>query len=147
MILPQTILIWRPTWNLKYTAQAIQNVMKLWGGSMMDGPLPRSLKIGKTSIGLIGLDSALNLFGRDLSLCSENAARKIFVDISSRNYIPAGSQSVYFQAIVKEVGRLRGDQRKVEWRLGHPHSGPWLRVLQQLAEASHRDHEQHGYSC
>jgi len=119
-------LIWRPAWNLKYTAQAIQNVMKLWGGSN-DGwsaTIPRSLKIGKTSIGLIGLDSALNLFGRDLSLCSENAARKIFVDISSRNYIPAGSQSVYFQAIVKEVGRLRGDQRKAEWRLGHPYSGP-----------------------
>jgi len=34
---------------------------------MMDGPLPRSLKIGKISIGLIGLDIALNRFGRDLS--------------------------------------------------------------------------------
>ena len=76
---------------------------------MIDGPLPRSLKIGKISIGLIGLDIALNRFGRDLSLGNEEAAIKIFDDISSQNYIPAGSQNVYFQAIIKEVERLRGD--------------------------------------
>jgi small redox-active disulfide protein 2 len=80
---------------------------------MMDGPLPRSLKVGKISIGLIGLDIALNRFGRDSSLCSDDAARKIFDDISSRNYIPAGSENVYFQAIVLEVERLRGDSEKL----------------------------------
>ena len=76
---------------------------------MIDGPLPRSLKIGKISIGMIGLDIALNRFGRDLSLGNEEATIKIFDDISSQNYIPAGSQNVYFQAIIKEVERLRGD--------------------------------------
>lgn len=80
---------------------------------MIDGPLPRSLKIGRISIGLIGLDIALNRFGRDLSLGSDDAARKIFDDISSRNYIPTGSESVYFQAILKEVERLRGDSEKL----------------------------------
>jgi small redox-active disulfide protein 2 len=78
---------------------------------MIDGPLPRSLKIGKISIGMIGLDIALNRFGRDLSLGNEEAAIKIFDEISSQNYIPAGSQNVYFQAIIKEVERLRGDSR------------------------------------
>ena len=33
---------------------------------MTDGPLPRTLKVGRTSIGLVGLDVALNRIGRDL---------------------------------------------------------------------------------
>jgi len=75
---------------------------------MMDGPLPRTLKIGKISIGLIGLDIALNRIGRDLSLGSDEAARLILEDISSQNYIPTEAMETYLQAIADEIKRLRG---------------------------------------
>ena len=78
----------------------------------MDGPLPRTLKVGSISIGLIGLDVALNRNGRNLSLSSDEAAKLVFEDIASRNYIPAGAQKDYFEAIVKEVERLRGAGEK-----------------------------------
>ena len=75
---------------------------------MMEGPLPRTFKVGSSSIGLLGLDVALNRIGRDLSLNSTEAAGRILEDISSRNYIPAGATETYLQAIAEEVERLRG---------------------------------------
>jgi len=75
---------------------------------MMDGPLPRTLKVGRISIGLVGLDIALNRIGRDLSLSSEEAARRILEDISARNYIPTGATETYLQAIADEIKLLRG---------------------------------------
>jgi len=75
---------------------------------MMDGPLPRTLKVGRISIGLVGLDTALNRIGRDLSLGSDEAARLILEEITARNYIPAGASETYLQAIAAEIERLRG---------------------------------------
>ena len=75
---------------------------------MMDGPLPRTLKVGRISIGLVGLDIALNRIGRNLSLSSEEAARRILEDISARNYIPTGATEIYLQAIADEIELLRG---------------------------------------
>lgn len=74
----------------------------------MDGPLPRTLRIGRVSVGLVGLDVALNRIGRNLSLSCDEAARQILEDISLRNYIPAGATETYLQALVIEVDRLRG---------------------------------------
>lgn len=62
---------------------------------MMNGSLPRTLKVGRISIGLVGLDIALNRIGRDLSLSSEEAARRRLEDISARNYIPTGATEIY----------------------------------------------------
>jgi small redox-active disulfide protein 2 len=75
---------------------------------MMNGPLSRTLKVGRISIGLVGLDIALNRIGRNLSLSSEEAARRILEDISARNYIPTGATETYLQAIADEIELLRG---------------------------------------
>jgi small redox-active disulfide protein 2 len=79
---------------------------------MMDGPLPRTLKIGKVSIGLLGLDTALNRFGRDFTLSSEEAAGLILEDISTKNYIPDSASAAYYQAIVLAIECLRGAAKK-----------------------------------
>jgi len=79
---------------------------------MMDGPLPRTLKVGRISIGLVGLDIALNRIGRNLSLSSEEAARRILEDISARNYIPTGATETYLQAIADEIELIRGTGEK-----------------------------------
>ncbi len=75
---------------------------------MMDGPLPRALKVGRTSIGLVGLDIALNRIAGDASLNNKVAARPVFEEISSQNYVPSGATESYLQAIEKVIERLRG---------------------------------------
>ncbi len=83
---------------------------------MTDGPLPRSLMIGRVTVGLVGLDIALNRIGRNLSLSSDEAARRILEDVSSRNYIPASATETYLQAIANEVERLRGSREHQQHR-------------------------------
>jgi len=79
---------------------------------VMDEPLPRTLKVGKVSIGLVGLDVALNRFGRDTAFSSHEAADRILEEISARNYIPAATTETYREAVAREVNRLRGAGEK-----------------------------------
>ena len=52
---------------------------------------PRTLRVGKISIGLFGLDIALNRVAGDASLNNKVAARQVFEEISRQNYVPSGA--------------------------------------------------------
>lgn len=74
---------------------------------MNDAPLQRHLKIGRATIGLIGLDIALNRVISDTSLADEEAAQLVYEEISRLNYVPDTATATYREAILKEVTRLR----------------------------------------
>ena len=74
---------------------------------MKDAPLQRTLKVGKVSIGLVGLDIALNRVLGDTSLDDDQAAEKVFTHITEHNYVPDTAKGKYHEAILKEVIRLR----------------------------------------
>jgi small redox-active disulfide protein 2 len=65
------------------------------------------IRIGKTSIGLIGLDIAFNQ-----ALAAEMAVPQavdfIFLAVKERNYIPSGMVDKYREAIGREYRRLLG---------------------------------------
>lgn len=75
----------------------------------MDTPNQRLLKIGKTSIGLIGFDPAIgHCLNHDLDL--DEAVDFIFRAVDKHNYIPASASTRYKEAILKEYNRrLSGD--------------------------------------
>ena len=75
-----------------------------------DLPLPRTLKVGKTTVGLVGLDRALAkvLASRDMEI--PVAAELVYAEIEAQNYIPPGAAYSYRQALANEIGRLRGGQ-------------------------------------
>ena len=74
---------------------------------MNDVPLQRHLKIGRATIGLVGLDIALNRVISDTALTDEEAARLVYEEISRSNYVPDTATETYREAILKEVSRLR----------------------------------------
>lgn len=73
----------------------------------MDTPTQRMIRIGKTSIGLLGLDIAVNK-----ALAAEMAVPEavdfIFRAIREQNYIPAAMIEKYKEAIGREYRRLLG---------------------------------------
>lgn len=74
---------------------------------MKDAPLQRTLKVGKVSVGLVGLDVALNRVVEDQSLDLDQAAETVFAHISKLNYVPDTATGAYLEAILKELTRLR----------------------------------------
>lgn len=82
----------------------------------MDIPTQRMLKIGKSSIGLIGLDIALNkALAEDIPV--ENAAEYLYREIRGQNYIPAGMAEQYKAALEKEFRRLLGQEQEDDGEL------------------------------
>jgi small redox-active disulfide protein 2 len=73
----------------------------------MDELLQKKLKVGKVTVGLVGLDSAINraLSKKDLPL--EAIVETVFDEIAAQNYIPPKSVASYKEAIRKEIYRLR----------------------------------------
>lgn len=73
----------------------------------MDNPAGRMIKIGTTSIGLVGLDIALNkAFAEKMSI--DEAAAFIFNRVKDQNYIPTGLEKQYIDAIGHEYKKLLG---------------------------------------
>ena len=72
-----------------------------------DVPLQRHLKIGKATIGLVGLDIALNRVIGDTTMADEEAAQQVYEEICRLNYVPDIATATYREAILKEVIRLR----------------------------------------
>jgi len=73
----------------------------------MDIPTQRMLKIGKASIGLIGLDIALNkALANKTSIV--DAPDYLFNAIKNKNYIPAGMADKYKIALLREYKKLQG---------------------------------------
>jgi len=72
-----------------------------------DTPAPRTIRIGAASVGLVGLDHALNaaLAGQ---MDEEEAAGFLFAAASRTNYIPPGAEDMYRQALRAEYLRRQG---------------------------------------
>jgi len=73
----------------------------------MDSPTGRMIRIGNTSIGLIGLDVAINQ-AIAAKMNAQEAAIAIFTAVKERNYIPASMVEKYQTAIAQEYLRLTG---------------------------------------
>ncbi|HID69111.1 MAG TPA: thioredoxin family protein [Desulfobacterales bacterium] len=75
----------------------------------MDTPTQRMLKIGKATIGLIGLDIALNkALAEKISV--KNASNYLYDAIRGENYIPAGMKEEYKKALEREYKKLLGQE-------------------------------------
>ncbi|MEN8141064.1 MAG: thioredoxin family protein [Thermodesulfobacteriota bacterium] len=72
---------------------------------MNDTP-PKFLKIGKSSVGLIGLEPAMaRALAQDLN--EDAAAEMLLVAIEKNNYVPAGARENYRAALGAEYERRR----------------------------------------
>ena len=69
--------------------------------------MQNALRVGKTTIGLVGLDMALRRAAQDNSLNESTAAEQVFAEIVSRNYVPAAARESYRKAIRLQIARLR----------------------------------------
>jgi hypothetical protein len=75
----------------------------------MDTPTQRMLKIGRATIGLIGLDIALNdaLAHR---IPAEDVADLLFSKIKFQNYVPSAMVAEYKLALEREYRKLLGEE-------------------------------------
>ena len=75
----------------------------------MDTPTQRMLKVGKATIGLIGLDIALNkALAEEIPV--KNASAYLYEAIRDQNYIPAGMADEYKSALEREYKKLLGQE-------------------------------------
>ncbi len=74
----------------------------------MDTPTQRILKIGKATIGLIGLDIALNKALAE-KIDVEDVSDFLFLRIKKQNYIPSGMAEKYKAALEREYRKLLGE--------------------------------------
>jgi len=77
---------------------------------MSDIPLQRTIKIGKATVGLIGLDVSLARILREDGLAEDEAVDRLLAAVSRDNYIPAGTTDLYRQALRHELRRQRGEK-------------------------------------
>ena len=73
----------------------------------MDTPYKRTIKIGRATVGLVGLDIALQQLLQQEDMEDEAAADFLFATISRQNYLPAGTEALYKQALLQEYIRFR----------------------------------------
>ncbi len=76
-----------------------------------EAPLQRQLRIGQATIGLLGLDVALNRLIQE-KLNRETAINELFRAIADQNYIPFGMEDKYRQALAREYDRLMAGNLK-----------------------------------
>lgn len=76
---------------------------------MNDIPAQKTIRIGKGSVGLLGLDSALGqALARKMPV--PEAAAFLLEEIARQNYIPPGSEELYRQALEREYRRRSGQE-------------------------------------
>jgi len=80
---------------------------ELPGKRFMDIPCKRTIKIGNITVGLIGLDVALQQILKQGDMDDETAATSLFAAISEKNYLPVGTEELYRQALLQEYKRCR----------------------------------------
>ena len=81
---------------------------------LTDRPLERHLRVGKATIGLIGLDTALSRLLADNTISREQAVTELFEEISRANYIPDGKEHLYRDALAAEYDRLRKGESRAD---------------------------------
>jgi len=70
----------------------------------MDSPLQRTIRIGKATVGLLGLDIALGqLSGREMT--EDDAVEFLYEQVRIKNYIPEHAVIQYKQALRNEYRR------------------------------------------
>jgi small redox-active disulfide protein 2 len=73
----------------------------------MDTPTQRMLKVGKATIGLVGLDVALNnALAKGISV--GDISEHLYREIRGQNYIPPGMTNTYKDALKREYKNLLG---------------------------------------
>ena len=76
----------------------------------MDAATSRFIRIGNASIGLIGLDLALNEATSD-DMKEQQATDFLFEQISGKNYVPPGNAEKYRQALLTEYRKHRDQEQ------------------------------------
>jgi hypothetical protein len=77
----------------------------------MNTPASRFIRIGNASIGLIGLDIALNAAAHQ-QLAEQDAADFLFTQIRAHNYIPPGCAEQYQQALLEAYQKHCGQEEQ-----------------------------------
>lgn len=75
-----------------------------------DLPLQRTVRIGKATIGLIGLDVALSRILARGEIDEEAAVAELLTEIGKHNYIPDSALAGYREALANEYRRHRQGQ-------------------------------------
>jgi hypothetical protein len=75
-----------------------------------DQPLQRIIKIGKASIGLINLDTALAAALKDDSMSDDQAAAYLLEQVQKYNYVPDTAHELYKASLKQEYCRLKTGQ-------------------------------------
>jgi len=70
-------------------------------------PLQRTLRVGKATIGLIGLDVALSRVLARGEMDEEEAVAELLTEVARHNYIPAAALAGYREALAREYQRHR----------------------------------------
>jgi len=71
---------------------------------------PKTIKIGKASVGLVGLDAAFNRILADTSMTEENAVEFLFEEVQKQNYVPPQATELYRKALRREYRRRTGKE-------------------------------------
>jgi small redox-active disulfide protein 2 len=74
---------------------------------MSEIPTQRQLRIGRATVGLLGLDIALNRLLQETGVSGAEAAARLYEEVHRQNYIPAGMEDEYRLALGREYERLR----------------------------------------
>jgi len=78
-----------------------------------DIPLQRTLRIGRATVGLIGLDVVLNKILGLSDITEDEAVDIIMKEVSQQNYIPASAREQYSEALRREYRRHHsGDEQR-----------------------------------
>jgi len=70
----------------------------------MDSPLQRTIRIGKATVGLLGLDIALGRLP-GTKMAEDDAVEYLFEQVSKKNYIPEHAVKPYKKALRNEYRR------------------------------------------
>lgn len=73
-----------------------------------DAPIQRQLRIGRATVGLVGFDIVMNRLLGQADLDHDEAVGRLYEEIAKRNYIPAGMEDEYREALGREYERLKG---------------------------------------
>lgn len=74
-----------------------------------DMPAPSTIKVGKASVGLIGLEPALNTV-LSQNLPEDSAVDFLYEAVCRRNYVPDSAADLYREALRKEYRRRTGQE-------------------------------------
>lgn len=109
---------------------------------MNDLPAQRTIRIGKATVGLIGLDQALAKILSDQEISEDEAVDFLYEEVSRQNYVPDGAADLYRKALRNEYRRRTGQETDQEKELVIRVLGPGCvscnRLNEMLIEVLHK---------